>query len=144
MSETKNGLREMEKIPVVISFPRLFSLRPKRSEVSKWTNVIIKKIKETIMNTAPAIFKKILSKSHFVSTSGRTKNENLNAGFTISNSQSKKNRPKTGKRNIVALFFFPLFEPTLIPFFFRIWTRQIKMPTRTKKLQNGKLSRKFI
>ncbi len=31
--ETKNGLREMEKTPAVISLPRLLGFKPKRSEV---------------------------------------------------------------------------------------------------------------
>jgi hypothetical protein len=96
INERKNGLRETENIPVVISFPRFVLLRPKRSEVLKCTSVMVKKISDTRIKTAPAVFKIKFSEMNCVMYSGRIDNVNRNADFVISNSQANRIIIKTG------------------------------------------------
>jgi len=93
-SERKNGLRDRLKIPVVTSFPVLFSLRPKRSEVPKWFKVIFKIKTEITTAKTPVNLINSDSKKKFVKTSGSV--EKPCSGRVISARNSRKKTAKNG------------------------------------------------
>jgi len=57
--ETKNGLREIEKTPVVINSPRFFEFIPKRSDLLKLRRVKKRKVIEVVISMLPNILSKI-------------------------------------------------------------------------------------
>ena len=73
--ETKKGLREIENIPVVISFPRLLESIPKRSDLLKHQSVNPIKTNEIVISSTPEIFKNIESIRLFEIKPGKTVKE---------------------------------------------------------------------
>ena len=91
-SDKKNGLRDLLKIPVVTSFPALFSLRPKRSDFPKSRSVIFSTITAKQTAKTPVILPKNESNRKPVKTWGNTEKPCI--GRVISDRNNNKNPPK--------------------------------------------------
>jgi len=57
--ETKNGLREIEKTPVVINSPRFSESIPKRSDLLKLRSVKKREVIEVVISMLPNILSEI-------------------------------------------------------------------------------------
>jgi len=114
--EIKNGLREYAKIPLVISFPKFFEWRPKRSEWLNAARVRCSITIEIIRMITPGKAIKILLWMGFSKKLGSSDMERWKVWIIISPKKRRKNNNSRifCRMDLKSVLFFE----TEIPFFF--------------------------